>query len=122
MFTACDNANTVKDFMRAGGLGYVLKSDTRDVLISAILSAARRRPFFNKTQGQTQSFPPPLTPREYDVLRMIAQGHASKSAGSILNIGLKTVHTHRASIMRKLDLNSIADLVRYAVRNSIIQS
>jgi DNA-binding NarL/FixJ family response regulator len=122
MFTANDNANTVRDFMRAGGLGYVLKSDTRDVLISAIRSAARRRPFFNETQGQTQSLPPPLTPREYDVLRLIAQGHHSKSAGSILNIGLKTVQTHRASIMRKLALNSIADLVRYAVRNSIIQS
>ena len=100
----------------------MLKSDTMDVLISAIRSAARRRPFFDKAQGQTQRLRPPLTPREYDVLRLIAQGHDSKSAGSILNIGLKTVQTHRASIMRKLALNSIADLVRYAVRNGIIQS
>ena len=122
MFSANDNANTVRDFIRAGGLGYVLKSDPREILISAIRSAAQRRPFFNKTQGQTLGFPSPLTPHECDVLRLITQGYTSKSVGSLLHIGLRTVQSHRASIMRKLDLNSIADLVRYAVRNSIIQN
>jgi DNA-binding NarL/FixJ family response regulator len=122
MFTANDNANTVRDFMRAGGLGYVLKSDPREILISAIRSAARRRPFVNKTQSQTLAFSSPLTPREYDVLRLIAEGCTSKSVGSLLHIGLKTVQSHRASILRKLDLDSIADLVRYAVRNSIIEA
>jgi DNA-binding NarL/FixJ family response regulator len=122
MFTANDNANTVRDFVRAGGLGYVLKSDPREILISAIRSAARRRPFVNKAQSQTLEFPSPLTPREYDVLRLIVQGYTSKSVGSLLHIGLKTVQSHRASVMQKLDLNSIANLVRYAVRNGIIEA
>jgi DNA-binding NarL/FixJ family response regulator len=63
-----------------------------------------------------------LTSRERGVVQLIAEGHTNKSVAGVLNIGLKTVETHRAAVMRKLNLESSADLVRYAVRNRIVDA
>ena len=62
----------------------------------------------------------PLTPRERSVVQLIAEGHSNKQAAIVLGISFKTVETHRATIMRKLELASSADLVRYAVRSQIV--
>ena len=63
----------------------------------------------------------PLTSRERSVLQLIAEGHTNKEVSGILNISLKTVESHRAAIMRKLNLSSSAGLVRYAIRNKIVE-
>ena len=61
-----------------------------------------------------------LTQREREVLQLIAEGRSNKEVATALGIGVKTVETHRANLMTKLDLHSVADLVRYAIRNGII--
>jgi DNA-binding CsgD family transcriptional regulator len=63
----------------------------------------------------------PLTPREREIVQLIAEGQLNKEIAAILNLSIKTVETHRAAAMHKLDLKSTADLVRYAVRNNIIE-
>ena len=63
----------------------------------------------------------PLTNREREVVQLIAEGYTNKQIANLLHLSLKTVETHRAAIMRKLDASSTADLVRYAIRNKIVQ-
>ena len=63
-----------------------------------------------------------LTPREREILQLIAEGHTSKEVAARLDITVKTVDAHRANIMNKLDLHSASQLVRYAVRNNIVQA
>jgi DNA-binding CsgD family transcriptional regulator len=63
-----------------------------------------------------------LTPREREVLQLLAEGKSNKEVAAILGISVKTAETHRANIMLKLDFHSVTELVRYAVRNKIIQS
>ena len=63
-----------------------------------------------------------ITSRERTVVQLIAEGHTNKEVARIHNISLKTVETHRATIMRKLQVTSSADLVRYAIRNKIIEA
>ena len=62
-----------------------------------------------------------LSPREIQVLRLVAEGKSSKEVAVVLNISVKTAETHRANIMRKLELHSVSELVRYAVKNQIIE-
>jgi DNA-binding NarL/FixJ family response regulator len=64
---------------------------------------------------------PTLTPREREVIQLLAEGKSSKEVASLLNLSTKTAETHRSNIMRKLDIHSIRDLVVYAVKNDIIQ-
>ena len=69
-----------------------------------------------------RQFDQPLTGREHTIIRLVAEGHSNKQIAQLLNISVKTVETHRASIMRKLGLGSMAALVRYAVRNKLIEA
>jgi DNA-binding CsgD family transcriptional regulator len=62
-----------------------------------------------------------LTPREREVIQLLAEGKSSKEVACLLNLSTKTAETHRSNIMRKLDIHSIRDLVVYAVKNDIIQ-
>ena len=64
---------------------------------------------------------PKLTPREREVIQLLAEGKSSKEVACLLNLSTKTAETHRSNIMRKLDIHSIRDLVVYAVKNDIIQ-
>jgi DNA-binding CsgD family transcriptional regulator len=63
-----------------------------------------------------------LSPREHEVLALIAGGQTTKELAHLLHISVKTAETHRANLMRKLDLHSVSDLVRYAIRNNIIEA
>ncbi len=63
-----------------------------------------------------------LTTREREVVRLIAEGKSSKDVGDVLEMSVKTVETHRANVMRKLQVHSVSELVRYAIRNSIISA
>jgi DNA-binding NarL/FixJ family response regulator len=110
-------------------LGYVLKSEAHRLLLAAVEIVARHKPFFTGMVSETlrQSFltegdDRPLSTRERSVLQLIAEGHTNKEIASILNVGIRTAETHRAAIHRKLDIHSTAGLVRYAIRNKIIDA
>jgi DNA-binding NarL/FixJ family response regulator len=126
---AHDNNSLIHDLLRAGALGYLLKSDAKRLLLTAVETVAEHKPFFTGVVSETlrQSFltkgdDGPLTARERSVLQLIAVGHTSKRIASILNLSIKTVETHRAAAHRKLNINSTAGLVRYAIRNKMIDA
>ena len=129
IFTMHHNETIMRDAFNVGARGYVLKSDAPQQLISAIQSLAEHRPFFTDTASQVllETFltgksrvERALTGREHTIVQLVAEGHSNKQIAQILNISIKTVETHRASIMRKLDLGSMAALVRYAIRNNLV--
>ncbi|HVM59527.1 MAG TPA: response regulator transcription factor [Verrucomicrobiae bacterium] len=133
IFTMHETDQLVRQVLSAGALGYVLKSDAARDLASAIESLAQHKPFFSAKVSQTvlEGYLNPsssphdvdrVTPREREIIQLLAEGKSNKQVSDILGISIKTTETHRASIMRKLDLKSFADLVRYAVRNNIVET
>jgi DNA-binding NarL/FixJ family response regulator len=131
IFTMHDNETLIQELLRAGARGYLLKSDAKRHLIGAIESLASHKLFFTAkvSEALLDSFlarpnreGSTLTNRERGVVQLIAEGHTNKHIANILNISLKTVETHRAAIMRKLNLSSAAGLVRYAIRNRIVEA
>jgi DNA-binding NarL/FixJ family response regulator len=127
IFTMHNSEALVDQLLSAGARGYVLKTDARRDLITAIESLALHRPFLsrdliNPDLGLPFSERPRLTNRERDVVRLVVEGKTNTMIASELNIGVKTVETHRAAVMRKLNLASSAALVRYAIRNQIVDA
>ena len=130
IFTMHESEEIFAELLAAGARGYLLKSDARQLLITAIETLAGHRPFFTgkisetlletyvAKQRQVQSV---LTPRERSVVQLIAEGKSNKSVADILALSVKTVETHRAAAMRKLKLDSTAALVRYAVRSKLVE-
>jgi DNA-binding NarL/FixJ family response regulator len=125
-----DNEMLIQELLKAGARGYLLKSDAKRHLIGAIESLATHKPFFTAkvSEALLESFlarpgkeGSTLTTRERGVVQLIAEGYTNKQIARLLNISLKTVETHRAAIMRKLNLSSSASLVRYAIRNKIVE-
>jgi two-component system, NarL family, response regulator NreC len=121
VLTRHDDEAYVRELLAAGVAGYVLKQSSSDQLLLAIRAAAsgesyvdtacRARIALEQSDGEHQ----PLTPREREVLRLMAVGHSNKAIGSMLAISVKTVEVHKANAMRKLRLGGRADVVRYAV-------
>ena len=131
IFTMYDNEMLVQGLLKAGARGYLLKADAKSHLIEAIASLASHRPFFTKGVSDSlldvfmagpEKAISAITSRERSVVQLIAEGHSNKEAARVLNISLKTVETHRATIMRKLQIASSAGLVRYAIRNKIVEA
>ena len=131
IFTMHDNELLIQELLSAGARGYVLKSDSRRHLLGAIESLALHKPFFTAKVSESllDSFlarpareGSTLSNRERGVVQLIAEGHTNKQIANVLMIILKTVETHRATVMRKLNLSSSAGLVRYAIRNNIIEA
>ena len=77
--------------------------------------------YLHPQNGNEGSCRPILTPREREVVQLLAEGKSTKEVAVTLNLSVKTAETHRTNLMRKLDLHSVADLTRYAVRNNIVQ-
>jgi len=131
LYTMHDREEIVIEVLRAGVRGFVLKSDAEKHLIAALDALSIRRPYFSGAISDTlleqflDSKPHPfassLTHREREVVQQVAEGRINKEIAGRLNISVKTVETHRATAMRKLKLRTTADLVRYAVRNQLIQ-
>jgi DNA-binding NarL/FixJ family response regulator len=130
IFTMHDNETLILDLLQAGARGYLLKSDANRHLIPAIEALSIHKPYFASSVSEAllRSFTTrpghegsTLTGRERQVVQLVAEGHSNKAIARLLNISLKTVETHRSAVMRKLDLSSSAALVRYAVRNKIIE-
>ncbi len=136
VFTMHQSEQLVRDMLSAGARGYLLKSDASRNIVEAIGSLAAHRPYFNMRVSETilagylqamahdgpqRRSGDPLTPREREILQLLAEGKSNKEVARRLEIGVKTVEAHRAALMRKIGANSIVDVVRYAVRNQIVQ-
>jgi len=128
IFTMHCNETLIQELLQAGARGYLLKSDARRYLVEAIESLAAHKPFFTASVSTDSFLKKPshprsaLTSREHSVVQLIAEGYTNKQIANVLNISPKTVETHRATVMRKLTLSSSASLVRYAVRNGILEA
>jgi DNA-binding NarL/FixJ family response regulator len=132
LYTMHDREEIISDVLRAGVRGFVLKSDAERHLIAALDALSIHRPYFSNAVSETlldkfleskpQSSASSLTHREREVVQQIAEGRINKEIARILGISVKTVETHRASAMHKLKLRTTADLVRYAIRNNIVQA
>ena len=131
IFTLHDRENEIRDVLHAGARGYVLKSEADEQIVRAIEALARHHAYFsnhvsetlldNFVEGQPpEGGAPPLTAREREVVQRIAEGNSNKKIAQLLQISVKTVETHRAAAMRKLDIHSTAELTRYAVRQKLV--
>jgi DNA-binding NarL/FixJ family response regulator len=130
IFTANETEEIVRGVFRAGARAYLLKSEANKHLIPAIEALCKGRTYFSSKvselvfagylKGDGPTTDPTLTPREREIVQLIAEGKSNKDVAALLGVSIKTVETHRAAIMSKLKLGSVADLVRYAVRNGII--
>lgn len=134
ILTMHESESLVRSLGRAGVRGCVLKSDAGRVLVAAVEQLLQHKPFFspkvadwvatgepdhNLAKGEVRLNFDQLTPREQQVLQLIAEGLSSKDVATRLEISLKTAETHRVNLMRKLDIHSVSELVRYAIRNRI---
>jgi DNA-binding NarL/FixJ family response regulator len=132
VLTVNDSEELAYALVVAGAQGYVLKSDAGHTLIDAIDALVRGKTFFTECVesvvepsdlfGLRGSPVERLTPRERDVLRLLADGRSNKDIAGALHISPKTAETHRARLMAKLNVHSIVELVRYAIRNKIIDT
>lgn len=136
VLTVHDSEQLVREVLEAGARGYVLKSDAGRELIAAVETLCQHKPFFTAKisemmmEGFLKRGVPVnshrlssgnLTPREREIVQLLAEGKSNKEIAEILDISAKTVETHRSNLMHKLNLHSMSDLVRYAVRNELIQ-
>jgi DNA-binding NarL/FixJ family response regulator len=128
----------VREIIETGAKGYIIKSDSDRSLVAAVEALAVHKPFFTscateimlesiRTKGSvpadvSQSVRERLTPREREIVQLLSEGKSSKEVAVILGISVKTSETHRANIMRKLEIHSVSQLVRYAVRNQIVEA
>jgi DNA-binding NarL/FixJ family response regulator len=130
IFTMYDSDVLVKEAFKAGARGFLLKSDAKEQLRSAIEALLVHRPFFTGPVSEkilasylSTNAPPmvALTPRERMVVQLIAEGQTNKSMAKVLNLSVKTIETHRASAMDKISVKSTAGLIRYAIKNMLIE-
>jgi DNA-binding NarL/FixJ family response regulator len=128
IFTMHETEEMILKAFEAGARGFVLKSDDELELVEAIKVISQHKPFFTTAASEAllDNLLRPslrdsvLTDREREVVQLLAEGKANKEVAAALGISVKTAETHRATIMRKLEIDSIADLVRYAIRNGLI--
>jgi DNA-binding NarL/FixJ family response regulator len=129
-----DNEEFLFEALRSGASGYVLKSAAEHDLVTACHAALRGEPFLypnalralirdhlERTRRGETGLEGPLTPRETEVVKLIAEGHTSREIGRLLNISDKTVERHRASVLEKLGLRDRVALTLYAVRRGLVE-
>jgi DNA-binding NarL/FixJ family response regulator len=131
IFTMHDSDALLREVLEAGARGFLLKSDADDYLIAALHALSQHKPFFTgkvseklietflvKADGGRE---PVLSAREKSVLRLTAEGKTNKQMADVLGLSSKTIESHRATALRKLKLTTTADLIRYAVRNNLVE-
>lgn len=132
ILTVHEDNGLLREAIRSGAAGYILKRAVETELITAIQAVARgevyihpamTRALFDDKDKKSVGAPDPeaLTPREADVLRLVAQGYTNRQVAEELNISVRTVETHRSNLMAKLNLESRVDLVRYAIEHGIVK-
>lgn len=135
IFTLHESEEIIREVLAAGARGYVLKSDAGRYLLTAVEALSHHKPCFTAAvsqalldaylnapakQGEGRAVGL-LTDREREIVQMLAEGNGNKEVATALSISVKTVETHRATIMRKLGINSIVELVHYAIRNHLVE-
>jgi DNA-binding NarL/FixJ family response regulator len=131
--TVYDTDAAAKTAMQLGAKGLILKSDAGKELIGAIETIQRNAIYFSPKlshaglgsdlRGSRRSLEKDtLTPRESEVIKLLAEGKSTKDVAALLGLSVKTAETHRSNIMGKLGLHSVSELVLYAVRNNIVQA
>lgn len=136
ILTMHESDDLVQQVVEAGARGYILKDDADRVLLAAVDALRLHKPYFSPrisgvlapeelsdgSGDATKTTRSRLTPREREILQLLAEGKSNKEVATILGISVNTAEAHRANIMLKLDVHSITELVVYAVRNKIIQA
>jgi DNA-binding NarL/FixJ family response regulator len=127
----------IREIIEAGAKGYIVKSDSDRSLVAAVEALALHKPFFTSCATEimlgsirsngvisdiAKTVRDRLTPREREIVQLLSEGKSSKEVAVTLGISVKTSETHRANIMRKLEIHSVSQLVRYAVRNQIVEA
>lgn len=123
----------VQQMLQAGATGYVLKQTAADVLLSAIRAVAAGNTYLDQAvagkliesfggRGASAGGTAELTPREREIVMMVAYGHTNKEISSALGIAVKTVETHKTNIMQKLEITSRAELVRFALAQGWLET
>ena len=130
LLTVHDENMYVLDGLRAGVKGFVTKTHATEDLVRAIREAMRGKTYLSPEvsqavieayQSKSEMCRDPLSPRERQVLQLIAEGKTSKEIAGLLHISVKTAETHRSRIVEKLGIHEIAGLVRYAIRRGMIR-
>ena len=136
IFTGQETEELVHDVFDSGARSYIMKTDAADHLIDALKALSEHKHFFTSRiseivfaqyiQGKRalegNAEKSRITDREREIVQLLAEGKSSKEIATILGISVRTVETHRAAIMKKLGLKSFSELIRYAVRNRIIEA
>jgi len=132
ILTMHESDDLVQQVVEAGARGYILKDEADRVLLDAVQALSQHKPFFSvrvseaaeivDASDSTRSSRFRLTPREREILQLLAEGKSNKEVANLLNISVNTAEAHRANIMLKLDFHSLAELIMYAIRNNIIQT
>ena len=137
MFTAHETDDLIRQAFEAGVKSFIFKTEAHHFLVEAIESLSRHKPFFtakvseilfsnilNRAEGTRSATEPGqrLSAREREIVQLLAEGRSNKAVADTLGISVRTAETHRASILRKLNLDSVASLVRYAIRNKIVEA
>ncbi len=135
ILTLHDSDQVVQEVLNAGARGFLLKTDAARDLVAAVDALRRDKIYFTPKVAamvldgflRRENRPAPevaarsrLTPREREIVQLLAEGKSSKEVAVALGLSVKTAETHRSNIMRKLDLHSVSDLVLYAIRNNIV--
>ncbi len=134
ILTMHDNEEYVRQVLRAGASGYVLKHAAASELVAAIRAAYRGEAvlspaitrvilddYLRPEAAPREPAGDDLTPREREVLQLIAEGYTSKKIAEFLGLSVKTIQAHRTSLMQKLDMHDRADLIKYAIQKKIIE-
>jgi two-component system response regulator NreC len=137
IFTGHETEELVHQVFEAGARSYILKTDGKEHLEAALRSLAAHKPYFTtqigeilfarmlhgkKGTAEETSGTSRLTDREREIVQLLAEGKSNKEVADMLGISVKTAETHRAAIMKKLQLKAFSELVRYAIRNHIISA
>jgi len=136
ILTLQESEDLIREALLAGARGFILKTDAARLLKVAIEALLEGEPFFTgkvsdlvlrgffdpeeaiKSGASAQSR---LTPREREIVQLLAEGRTGKEVAMKLAVSVKTIEAHRANVMRKLNIHSVAELVRYAVRNKMVE-
>jgi DNA-binding NarL/FixJ family response regulator len=130
LFTMHDDDETISNGLAAGARGYLLKSDSEEHLEAAISALAANRPYFSspvselllgaalneRKRSRLESF----TVRELEVAQLIAEGNSNKQIARHLSVGVKTIESHRAAVLRKANVRTAAEFVRFAIKHNLI--
>ena len=138
VLTIHDSERMIRDVLAAGARGYLLKSDLAPDLLTAVASLLGHKPWFTSRVAQVvlsgflgrggvpggahAGSVGKLTARQREIVQLIAEGFSTKEMAARLGVSVKTVETHRANVMRVLGVDSVSDVVRYAIRNGIVEA